>query len=107
MSQRFEDHCPKLVEGEIQFSDARLVFVSHTGTQISLPSNARLILDLCDGTNSIRQIATKMLLEGNSLSFRLLMDTLKSLKQANLLTDTASWPELDSNDQGAEATRSW
>ena len=56
----FEDHCPELVAGDIHFSDNRL-FVSASGIQISLPSNARLILDLCDGSHSVRQCDTNAL----------------------------------------------
>ena len=107
LSQRFEDHCPELVAGDIHFSDNRLVFVSASGIQISLPSNARLILDLCDGSHSVRQIATQMLSEGQTLSLRLLINTLKSLKKARLLTDTTSWPELDDGDKRPQTTRSW
>ena len=106
MSHRFEDHCPQIVSGDTSFSDGRLVFAAANGNQISLPSNAHMILELCDGEHSVRNIATKMLAEGNSLSFRLLMDTLKSLKKADLLKKTEAWPELDDETNNSLEERS-
>ena len=107
MSQRFEDHCPKIVSGDTSFTNGRLVFAAENGIQISLPTSAHVILDLCDGEHSVREIATKMLADGNSLSFRLLMDTLKSLKKADLLQNTEAWPELNEEDAGSIEERSF
>ena len=94
MSQKFEDYCPKIVPGELGFSGERLLFTSREGKQVILDPNARIILDNCDGENSVRAIATKMLRERKSLSFRLLIETLDLFKEASLLENLDDWPEV-------------
>ncbi|MBL91538.1 MAG: hypothetical protein CMH56_06960 [Myxococcales bacterium] len=95
MSQRFEDFCPKLVAGDISFAEERLIYTSNSGKQVALESSAKLILDNCTGTNSVRHIATAMLKANKSLSFRLLLETLETLRKANLLDNEDDWPMAD------------
>ena len=99
MPERFEEYCPKLVAGQTTFDASRLLFTSSSGAQVSFPTEAKVILEHCDGTHNVRAIATLMLQERKKLSFRLLMETLEELRAAHLLTNAAEWPDAGPQNQ--------